>query len=117
MKSFILLSVAALGLCNLASASTTTEQAYVARYAGRTDVPVPVHVVSPTVGRSDYGRVRVGFKVSPQGEVREVAVVASSGTVRDEAIIAALSNWKFQPRQNQAVDVPVELTVNVNVNS
>lgn len=113
MKKFSLLASALLALCLNASAASNVD-AYLAQYANRTDGPRPVHVVSPKVRSYEYGRVRLEFKVSQTGEVRDVQVLKLSGTVKSDAIVAALNDWKFEPRKDQTGDITAEITVRVN---
>ncbi|HKB88977.1 MAG TPA: hypothetical protein VKC60_00540, partial [Opitutaceae bacterium] len=70
-KIMMLASVASVGLLLTASAafaatSVTAEQQYIESYKGRTDVPVPLVVVSPKVNSSYAGRVvELSFTVEP----------------------------------------------------
>ena len=110
--SLILALVIAAGL----KASTADAiKEYVAMFADRSDIPAPVHVVAPKVSPSEQGRVTLDFKVTPQGEVRDVAVVKHTGSVTPEVIAQAVNAWKFRPSKGQTADTPVVLTVAVNV--
>ena len=113
MKKFSLLALALFGLALNASAASNVDD-YIAQYAARTDVPRPVHIVNPDVRSYEYGKVRLEFKVSETGEVRDVQVLRVSGTVEAKKVAEAVNSWKFQPRQNQVGDVVAELTVRVN---
>ena len=116
MNKIIITAAAMLGL-TLNAFATTDVNEYIARYAGRTDIPRPVQVVAPSPKSFEYGKVTLAFVVSPSGEVRQLEVVDRTGSVHPQTVVSAVKAWKFQPRQNQAVDVPVALTVNVNSGS
>ncbi|HEU5078256.1 MAG TPA: energy transducer TonB [Opitutaceae bacterium] len=108
-KALIAAFVAAFAIT---ASAQTVEEAYIAQYANRTDIPRPIKVVSPYRNHSDTGSVRIQFKVSPSGAVHGVEVLDKVGSVRTFTVVDAVRAWKFEPRANQTGDTDVALTVN-----
>jgi Gram-negative bacterial TonB protein C-terminal len=97
-KSKIALSLGLL-LAPFALMAKSPETAYVESYHGRTDIPVPVSVVTPDVGSRFVGQQMViEFVVDTTGKPTLIA----SGTpgVDHElvtAVLAAVEQWQFAP--------------------
>lgn len=91
--------VAALLLAAASSkASVSYEQAYLDSYRGRTDVPVPISVVVPSVGfLAERTRVEVKFQVDEKGSVRNITIPAFVDKDLAEALTSAVAKWKFNP--------------------
>jgi TonB family protein len=92
----------------------TLEQAYVASYKGRTDMPVPISVVKPDIPPLHGGlTVTVAFVVDESGTPRGVKVVDPDAVDRALAreVVGAVEQWRFQPllRDGRAVAVRVHL--------
>lgn len=98
----------------LAFGSETAEQAYVASYQGRTDLPVPVEVVKPVVPPLHGGRtVSVQCVVDESGTPRQVAVCDRDSVDRDltMAVVAAVVQWRFQPLRRDGVAVATRVII------
>lgn len=110
-KISILLSFVIVGLLSSAAArAVTLENAYIASYRGRTDVPVPVEVVSPTVvGYNDTTRVELKFVVDETGTPKNISVANSVDRDLANALTEAVRDWKFTPAKSNGL--PVAKTV------
>ena len=97
-KSKIALSLGLL-LAPLALLAKSPEKAYVESYHGRTDIPVPVSVVSPEVESRFAGQqVVLEFVVDTTGK----PTLLASGTPGADhelvaAVLAAVEQWQFAP--------------------
>ena len=96
----ILLSLVTAGLLSAtaAHAAVSFEKAYVKSYSGRTDIPVPVSVVAPSI-TENYGesKVEVKFVVNEDGKISDIKVLKSVDSELASALTAAVSDWKFNP--------------------
>jgi TonB family protein len=114
-KLVVTLSLGALlsPVAALAFANSATEEAYVKSYAGRTDIPVPLAVVSPSSIDSTPGVVEVQFVVNEQGKPTQIAVLSTT----DEALVSpvkqAIARWKFAPAQRNGTAVPTKVVLPV----
>jgi len=97
----------------LALPAKTSEQAYVASYTPRTDVPVPVSVVAPKVSSRYAGQlVRLDFVVDAAGNVTNITVATPAATSLVEPLKEALAQWKFSPARTAAGE-PVAMKASV----
>jgi TonB family protein len=85
------------------------EQAYVESYQGRTDVPVPVEVVSPQVASLPGDKVVVRFVVNEMGKPTNLTVVSTTDEDLVAPVLSAVALWKFQPMKVEGT--PVAKTV------
>ena len=100
----------------LALRATPLEQAYLAQYRGRTDLPVPVKIVAPTVAHEFTGfKVRVEFSVDEAGIPRHVTLDRPAPAKLAEELTAAVGQWRFQPlvRGGQPVSSRVVLPLTI----
>ncbi len=97
-KSKIALSLGLL-VAPLALLAASSESAYVKSYHGRTDIPVPISVISPDVDSRFAGqKVMLAFVVDPTGKPTQFA--SNSPTANAElvtAVLAAVEQWHFAP--------------------
>jgi len=97
-KSKIVLSLGLL-LAPLALVAKSPESAYVESYHGRSDIPVPVSVVTPEVDARFAGqKVELEFVVDPTGKPTLLAS-ATPGADAElmAAVVSAVEKWKFAP--------------------
>jgi TonB family protein len=97
-KSKIALSLGLL-LAPLALLARSPETAYVESYHGRTDIPVPISVVTPEVSARFAGQqVVLEFVVDATGKP---TLIASASPDADaelvEAVLVAVERWQFAP--------------------
>ena len=97
----------------LASTNDATEKAYVKTYAGRTDVPVPLSVVTPSVLDDAIGQVEVQFVVNELGKPTQIAVKSATDEALVEPVKAAIAKWKFAPAQRNGTPVPANVLLPV----
>lgn len=83
----------------LALSAKSLETAYVESFRGRTDMPVPTKVVSPTFVSSDYTgtSVTLAFTVDETGTPRDITVPEATPADLAKSLTAALAKWKFEP--------------------
>lgn len=98
-----------LGTSGLFASTSSIEQAYVKSFAGRTDIPVPVSVVSPESVSGLTGQVDVEIVVSETGKPSRITVKASTDEALVDSVLEAVSRWKFAPAKVNGV--PVAKTV------
>ncbi|MDB6168097.1 MAG: Gram-negative bacterial tonB protein [Verrucomicrobia bacterium] len=97
-KSKLVLSLGLL-VAPLALTAKTPESAYLESTARRTDIPVPISVVSPEVDSRYAGQnVMVEFVVDRTGTPTRIAPGAP-GVSEDlwAAVTSAVAQWKFSP--------------------
>ncbi|MGC4070934.1 MAG: energy transducer TonB [Nibricoccus sp.] len=102
-----------LGTSGLFASATEFERAYVKSFEGRTDIPVPVAVVSPQSVSGLTGQVNVEFVVSETGKPTRITVKSSTDEALVDSVLAAVVQWKFAPAKVNGV--PVARTVVVPV--
>jgi TonB family protein len=116
IRNLIQVLIVGLFVVSAASAANTVEQAYVESYRGRTDIPVPVKVVSPIV-TSEYSgtSVTLVFTVDTKGVPHNISVPANVDSELANALTDAVQFWKFAPavRNGQPVETKIELPINI----
>jgi protein TonB len=109
-KLAVIVSLATfLGASGLFAGSLSVEQAYVKSFEGRTDIPVPVAVVSPESVSGLTGQVDVEFVVSETGKITRITVKSSTDAALVDSVLEAVARWKFAPAKVNGV--PVAKTV------
>jgi hypothetical protein len=82
----------------LAFAAKTPEQAYVESYRGRTDIPVPLVVVTPEVGPGFAGdTVVLDFIVDETGRPKAITAHEPADAELVARLAAAVAQWEFAP--------------------
>lgn len=111
-KLAIVLSLGALS--GIASAATT-EEAYVASYAGVSDVPVPVKIVAPEITALRGAEVILKFVVDKTGVPQGIEVASSNDGALAKAAVEAVKQWRFSPllKNGEAIDAKVRLPFRV----
>ena len=98
-----------------AVSAKSVEQAYVESFKGRTDIPVPVEVVKPSVSSRYAGMtVEVEFLVDVSGKPVDLALRANAPAELADPVKSALAQWKFAPARTVAGE-PVAMKVCVPV--
>jgi TonB family protein len=97
-KSKIVLSLGLL-LAPFVLVAKSPEKAYVESYHGRSDIPVPISVVSPEVAARFAGQqVVLEFVVDTAGKPTQIA---SESPAADRelvaSVLAAVEQWQFAP--------------------
>ena len=110
----ILLSV---GLFRLAAiAATSEEQSYLETCRKEPGVPVPVAVVSPTVGAEFHGGfVELEFVVDANGKPAGFSIKSATDDVLAKVVVDAVKQWRFLPAEidGKAVATKVALPVKI----
>ncbi|WP_438480573.1 TonB family protein [Oleiharenicola lentus] len=115
-KSKLALSLGLLA-APLALLASSPEKAYVDAYRGRTDIPVPISVVTPSVAPEYAGaQVALEFVVDATGKP---TLITSRTPKADaelvEAVVAAVAQWKFSPALEAGVAVPRKVVLPVTI--
>ncbi len=97
-KSKIVLSLGLL-LAPLALLAKSQETAYVESYHGRSDIPVPISVVTPEVDSRFAGQqVVLEFVVDTTGKPAQIASTTPGADAElVTAVLAAVEKWQFAP--------------------
>src|SRR5512142_607990 len=73
----------------------TGTNAYIESYHGRTDIPVPVKIVSPDAGSSPVGaKVEVEFLVDAAGRPQEIQVLSATDRDFGVTVCNAVRRWE-----------------------
>ncbi len=115
-KSKLALSLGLLVL-PLALVAKSPEKAYVESYRGRTDIPVPISVVTPEVESRFAGQqVTLEFVVDATGKPTLFAP-AAPGTNAEliAAVTAAVAQWKFSPALVAGLPVAKKVVLPVTI--
>ena len=115
-KSKIALSLGLL-LAPLALLAKSPETAYVESYHGRTDIPVPISVVTPEVDSRFAGQqVVLEFVVDATGKP---TLLASASPAADaelvEAVLVAVEQWQFAPALADGLPVARKVALPVKI--
>ena len=98
LSKILSLAIASIVVATAASAATSYERNYMEAYKGRTDVPVPVSVVTPTItGMHDKARVVLSFTVDASGSPKNITVTSKVDSELSESLASAVKEWKFTP--------------------
>jgi|SRR5580658_10432641 protein TonB len=113
-KLALLLSLGA--LLPFAASAKTLEQSYIESCRKGTDIPVPIAVVSPTVGGYDIGStVKVEFVVDTAGHTQDISIQSASDRSLAEAVVDAVKQWQFTPAQRNGAPVAMKVILPVRV--
>lgn len=115
-KSKLALSLGLL-VAPLALVAKTPEKAYVESYRGRTDIPVPIAVVTPALDSRFAGQqVTLEFVVDATG--KPMLITSSTPGANAElvaSVTAAVAQWKFAPALVDGLPVAKKVVLPVNV--
>ncbi len=115
-KSKLALSLGLLVL-PLALVAKSPEKAYVESYRGRTDIPVPISVVTPEVASRFAGQqVTLEFVVDATGKPMLISsATPNADTELVAAITAAVAQWKFSPALVAGLPVAKKVVLPVTI--
>ena len=113
-KLVVLLSVGALPI--VAVKAATPEQAYLETCRKDPGVPVPVAVVSPTVG-TEYngGSVHLEFVVGADGKPSEFSIKSATDAVLAMEVVKAVKQWRFLPAEENGKPVATKVALPVKI--
>lgn len=115
-KSKIVLSLGLL-LAPLALPAKSWESAYVKSYHGRSDIPVPISVVTPEVDPRFAGQqVVLEFVVDPTGKPTHLASTTLGADAElVAAVLAAVEQWQFAPARTDGKPVARKVALPVMI--
>ena len=115
-KSKIVLSLGLL-LAPLALLAKSSETAYVESYHGRSDIPVPISVVTPEVESRFAGQqVMLEFVVDPTGKPAQLASTTPGADAElVSAVVAAVEQWQFAPALADGKPVACKVVLPVKI--
>ena len=93
----------------------------VVRVSSGVKAPVLVHSVTVDRGHilgadaSEDRVVRVAMTIDATGKPTDLKVIQSTDKFTDQAILAAASQYRFKPATLNGSAVPIEMTVNFNI--
>lgn len=118
MKSVTTKLILSLGLlaAPLALSAKSPEDAYLESYSGRTDMPVPVKVVTPSIEAGFAGQtVNLEFVIDEAGLPRNISVQEKVSRSLAAELTSSVAQWKFVPlkRDGKAVSSRVILPMKI----
>ena len=113
-KLVVLASVSLLPM--LVAHPSNLEQEYLESCRKDPGVPVPIHVVSPTVGAEHNGSsVQLEFVVDVQGRPSEFSIKSNSDDVLATKVVEAVKQWRFLPAQLDGVPIATKVALPVRI--
>ena len=113
-KLAVLISL--VSLASVAASAKTDEQAYLESCHKAPGIPVPVSVVSPTVGPEYAGAVvQLEFVVDASGKPAEFSVKSASDDTLASAVVQAVKQWRFAPAEKNGLPVATKVTLPVRI--
>jgi TonB family protein len=105
-----------LGAISTGAFASPLEQTYLATCNKDPGVPVPITVVSPTVGAEYHGAsVHLEFVVDAEGKTSGFSIKSAPDDVLASAVVKAVKQWRFQPAEvdgkpvSRRVALPVKI--------
>jgi len=103
-------------LASVAASAKTDEQAYLKSCLQGPGVPVPVAVVSPSVGPEYAGAtVQLEFTVDPMGKTVDFSVKSSPDHTLAVAVVDAVKQWRFKPAIRDGAPVATKVSLPVKI--
>jgi periplasmic protein TonB len=113
-KLVVLLSVGLLPI--VAAKASTPEQAYLETCRKDPGVPVPVAVVSPTVGPEFNGAsVQLEFVVDESGKPAHFSVKSTTDEALVRVVVDAVKQWRFKPAVTDGKPVATKVALPVKI--
>ncbi len=113
-KLAVLFSLVALS--SLSAWAKTEEQAYLESCRKDPGVPVPVAVVSPSVGVEYAGTtVQVEFLVDATGKPADLKLKSETDYALSAAVTSAVRQWRFTPAINNGVAVATRVSLPIRI--
>jgi protein TonB len=98
------------------ASAKSNEQAYLESCRKDPGVPVPVAVVSPTVGPEYNGAsVQLEFVVDGQGKPVDLAIKSVTDDRLAAAVLDAVKQWRFKPVERDGVPVETKVSLPVKI--
>ena len=111
-----LILISSLLVAPLALLAKSSEEAYLESYKGRTDMPVPVKVVTPHVASDYIGTVvKLEFTVDGAGAPKGITVLDSVPTDLARSLTTAVESWRFQPLVRDGKTVPTKVVLPMRI--
>lgn len=100
---------------SFASASTP-EQAYLESCRKEPGIPVPIAVVTPSIGAGYSGSVvQLEFVVDAAGNPVDLAIKSSPDDQVATAVLDAVKQWRFKPAERDGVAVETKVLLPVKI--
>jgi len=113
-KLAVLISL--VSLTSVAALAKTDEQAYLESCRKAPGVPVPVSVVSPTVGPEYNGAtVQLEFIVDAAGKPAEFSIKSASDETLATAVVQAVKQWRFTPAEKNGQPVATKVALPIKI--
>ena len=113
-KLAVLFSLVA--LASVTASAMTDEQAYLESCHKAPGVPVPVTVVSPTVGPEYTGAtVQLEFIVDATGKPAEFSVKSATDESLATTVVQAVKQWRFTPAVKNGYPVATKVVLPVKI--
>jgi TonB family protein len=112
-KLVVLLSMGAL---SAVASAASPEQTYLESCRKDPGVPVPISVVTPTVGSEfNGGIVQLEFVVDANGKPAAFSVKSSTDDKLAMAVVDAVKQWRFQPAELNGKPVATKVALPVKI--
>mgnify|MGYP001627517848 CR=1 FL=1 len=113
-KLVILLIVST--LTPIFASAGTAEQAYLESCRKGPGIPVPIAVVTPSVGPEYHGSVvQLEFVVDEAGKPVDLAVKSTPDDLVASAVMDAVKKWRFKPAEREGVAVETKVLLPVKI--
>jgi protein TonB len=113
-KLAVLLSLGV--LAPFAASAKTPEQAYLETCRKDPGVPVPVTVVTPSVGSQYIGTsVQIEFVVDTTGKPTDLSVNSSVDSALASSVVDAVKQWRFTPALRDGVPVATKVVLPITI--
>jgi periplasmic protein TonB len=113
-KLAVLLSLGV--LASLAVAAKTPEEAYLESCRKEAGVPVPIAVVTPSVGPEYNGAtVQLEFTVDATGKTTDFSVKSKTDEALAVAVVDAVKQWRFAPAKSNGLPVATKVALPVKI--
>lgn len=100
----------------LALSAKSLEQTYLESYTGRTDVPVPLTVVSPVVPAEYAGTtVELEFTIDAKGKPEDIVSRTPVESDLVHLLSRTIAQWKFEPLRRDGKAVPSRVVLPVRI--
>lgn len=113
-KLVLLLSLGA--LTGAVATATTPEQAYLETCRKDPGMPVPVAVVTPSVGPGYAGTtVQLEFVVDTTGKPVDLALKSKTDDALAATVMDAVKQWRFKPAERDGAPVEMKVILPVRI--
>lgn len=110
----VLLSVGVLSI--VGASASTPEESYLESCNKAPGVPVPVSVVSPTVGSEYNGAsVQLEFVVDADGKPASFSIKSTPDDVLAKVVVEAVKQWRFLPAEVDGKRVATKVALPVKI--